>query len=101
MTENELRKVLGQKAKDLRKRAKLTQQQVAEKIGVYREDLSAFERRGEKIGSLEKINSIFDCLGYQLDISEKNYVDTAYCPDREGLEVTTRSMSFPCLPTIS
>jgi transcriptional regulator with XRE-family HTH domain len=70
-TENELRKVLGQKARELRKQAKLTQQQVAEKIGVYREDLSAFESRGEKIGSLEKINAIFECLGYQLDISEK------------------------------
>lgn len=71
MTENELRKVLGQKAKDLRKKAKLTQKQVAEKIGIYQNDLSAFESRGEKIGSLEKINAIFDCLGYQLDISEK------------------------------
>ena len=77
MTENELRKTLGQKAKELRKAAKLTQQQVAEKIGVYREDLSAFESRGEKIGSLEKINSIFDCLGYQLDISEKKTLLTS------------------------
>lgn len=67
MTENELRKLLGQKVREVRKKAKLTQQQLAEKIGIYQNDLSAFESRGEKIG-MEKITAIFECLGFELKI---------------------------------
>lgn len=71
MTED-LRKRLGQKAKELRKKAGLTQEEVAELIGVYRTDLSAFESRGEKIGSLESVNKLFESLGAELTVIEKD-----------------------------
>ena len=67
MNENELRKILGRKVREIRKKTKLTQQQLAEKIGVYQTDLSAFESRGEKIG-MEKISAIFECLGFEVKI---------------------------------
>ena len=70
MTED-LRKRLGQRAKELRKTAGLTQEALAEKIGVYRTDLSAFESKGEKIGSLEKVNELFEALGHELTVAEK------------------------------
>lgn len=70
MTED-LRKRLGQKAKELRKAAGLTQNELSDKIGVYRTDLSAFESRGERIGSLEKVNKLFEALGHELTVSAK------------------------------
>lgn len=70
MTED-LRKRLGQKAKELRKAAGLTQNELSDKIGVYRTDLSAFESRGKRIGSLEKINELFEALGHELTVSAK------------------------------
>ena len=70
MTED-LRKRLGQKAKELRKAAGLTQNELSDKIGVYRTDLSAFESRGKRIGSLEKVNKLFEALGHELTVSAK------------------------------
>lgn len=70
MTED-LRKRLGQKAKELRKAAGLTQNELSDKIGVYRTDLSAFESRGKRIGSLEKVNELFEALGHELTVSAK------------------------------
>lgn len=70
MTED-LRKRLGQRLKELRKTAGLTQEELSDKIGVYRTDLSAFESKGEKIGSLEKVNELFEALGYELTVAEK------------------------------
>jgi transcriptional regulator with XRE-family HTH domain len=67
----DLRKRLGQKAKELRKTAGLTQNELSDKIGVYRTDLSAFESKGERIGSLEKVNELFESLGYELTVAEK------------------------------
>lgn len=71
MNEKQLRKKLGAKARELRKKSKMTQQEVAEKLDIYQNDISAFETRGEKIGSLEKINELFSLFGYELNISEK------------------------------
>lgn len=70
MTED-IRKQLGEKARELRKNAKLTQQEVAEKLGVRQADLSSFETRGDVIGSVERINALFDLFGYELSVSEK------------------------------
>ena len=70
MTED-LRKRLGKRAKELRKIAGMTQDELSEKLGIYRTDLSAFESRGERIGSLEKVNELFEALGYELTVSEK------------------------------
>lgn len=71
MTENEYYKQLGDKIRSLRKKVKMTQDEVAQKSGVYRTDLSAFESRGERIRSAEKINKILSCLGYEIEFSEK------------------------------
>lgn len=71
MDENDFYKELGEKVKTLRKKAKMTQNEVAQKTGVYQTELSAFENRGEQIRSAEKINKILSCLGYGLEITEK------------------------------
>ena len=71
MTENEYYKQLGKKIRNLRKKVKMTQDKVAQKSGVYRTDLSAFESRGERIRSAEKINKILSCLGHKLDVAEE------------------------------
>ena len=70
MTEN-IRKLLGEKSRELRKQSKLTQQDVAEKLGVRQADISAFESKGEVIGSVERINGLFNLYGYELAITEK------------------------------
>lgn len=70
MTEN-VRKQLGEKARDLRKTLKMTQQDVAEKLGVRQADISAFESKGDVIGSIERINALFNLFGYEIDITQK------------------------------
>ena len=70
MTED-IRKQLGEKARELRKAAKLTQQEIAEKLGARQTDLSAFETKGDAIGSVERINALFNLFGYELNVSEK------------------------------
>ena len=70
MTEN-VRKQLGEKARDLRKTLKMTQKDVAEKLGVRQADISAFESKGDVIGSIERINALFNLFGYEIDITEK------------------------------
>lgn len=70
MTEN-IRKQLGEKARELRKSAKMTQQEVADKLGVRQTDVSAFESKGDVIGSVERINALFNLFDCELTISEK------------------------------
>ena len=67
----DIRKLLGEKARELRKAAKLTQQEVAERLGVRQADLSSFETKGDVIGSIERINALFGLFGYELNVSEK------------------------------
>jgi transcriptional regulator with XRE-family HTH domain len=71
MTEKEFYKMLGEKVKDLRKKSKMTQIQLAEKAGITQAELSKFESNGEKIRSADRINAILSCLGHKLDVSEK------------------------------
>ena len=70
MTEN-VRKKLGEKARELRKELKLTQQDVAEKLGVRQADISAFESKGDVIGSIERINALFELFGYEIEATQK------------------------------
>ena len=72
MTED-IYKTLGKKVRELRKKAKLTQQQLGQKAGVTQAELSKFENHGEEIRSVERINSLLNCLGFQLDLSEKKF----------------------------
>lgn len=67
----DLRKRLGEKAKELREKAGLTQKEVVSKLNIDQGALSAFENHGEKIGSLEKVNELFEALGYELTVREK------------------------------
>jgi len=67
-----IRKQLGHKFKELRAEKKKSQKEVADALGLYPTDLSAFENKGEKIGSIEKINALFEHLGYELTPQKKN-----------------------------
>ena len=67
---NQLRKRLGEKARELRLSKGLTQQQVAENQNIRQNDLSAFENHGKKIGSLESVGSLFEFFGYELTVTE-------------------------------
>ena len=44
---------------------------IATKLNVGQGALSAFENHGEKIGSLEKVNELFEALGHELTVAEK------------------------------
>lgn len=70
---------LGEKAKELRLASGMTQGEVAQKASellpgdekIYRPDLSAFEKKGEKITSASKINAIFSLFNYEWEPAEK------------------------------
>lgn len=75
MTDN-ARKYLGEEARKLRKKAKLTQTELVERLNkkfnfnLYQNDISAFENTGEKLG-LDRVLCLFEELGYTLTPSEK------------------------------
>lgn len=69
------RKKLGYKAKKLRKLSQKTQREIADAIGVYPNDLSAFEKHGNKLG-LDKITALFEFFGYELDVAPKKKAST-------------------------
>lgn len=71
MNEKDYYKIIGELVRKLRTQAKMTQNEVAEKSGVYRTDLSAFENRGEKIRAADKIDAILKVFGYTLASTEK------------------------------
>ena len=64
------RKRLGKIAKELRKKAKKSQQELADALNIARTDISAFEKRGEKLG-LERMETLFDFFGCEITVSEK------------------------------
>lgn len=66
----DIRKELGKKARELRKAMNKTQGDVAEAVDIYRNDLSAFEKHGDKLG-IDKIVSLFGYFGYELTVVEK------------------------------
>lgn len=66
MTEIEFYQKIGQKIKEFRKAAKLTQDDVAVKAEIYRTDLSAFESRGERIKSADIIRRIVEATGHTM-----------------------------------
>jgi transcriptional regulator with XRE-family HTH domain len=69
--EKDVYELLGEKVRELRKKAKLSQMDLAKKAGVSQSELSKFENRGEDIRSIGRVNALLTVLGYQLDISEK------------------------------
>ena len=72
MNENDFYKLMGEKLRALRKEAKITQEDLALKVGLHQGDLSAFESKGEKIRSADKINALFSVFGFELLPVEKD-----------------------------
>lgn len=70
----DIRKELGKKARELRKAMNKTQGDVAEAVNIYRNDLSAFEGHGDKLG-IDKIVSLFAYFGYELTVEKKKAVN--------------------------
>ena len=71
MSEFDVYKYLGEKVRELRKKAKMSQKELAKKANVTQPQLSKFENTGGELRSAASINSLLECLGYQLDFSEK------------------------------
>jgi len=67
---------LAEKCRELRKKAKISQKELAEKIGVDPTLITKFEKNGIKL-SAERLNDIFNVLGYELDLSEKKTLLTS------------------------
>lgn len=67
MTEQEFYCWLGAQVRELRKKAKMTQAQVAEKAGMYATDLSAFEKRGDKVKSANQLRLIVKATGHTME----------------------------------
>lgn len=66
MTEQEFYAWLGSKIREFRKLAKMSQEDICIKTGVYQTDLSKFEKRGERIRSAYTISSILEATGHTL-----------------------------------
>ena len=64
MNEQDFFKWLGEKVKQFRKKAKLTQDEVCAQVGVYQQDLSSFENHGKKIQNAFVINEIILATGH-------------------------------------
>lgn len=64
--EQDFRKILGEKAKQIRKGLKLKQEDVAAAINYPRTDISGFESRGERITTIERIEKLFNFYGYTI-----------------------------------
>jgi transcriptional regulator with XRE-family HTH domain len=64
--EKDYRKILGRKAKEIRKKLKLRQEDVANAIDFPRTDISGFESQGERITTIERIEKLFNFYGYTI-----------------------------------
>ena len=65
---------LGNAFKELRKKAQLSQKDIAERTGISQAEISKFENKGEEVRSVARINTLFECLGYELKLSEKKII---------------------------
>ena len=77
------RKRLGKIAKELRKKAKKSQQELADALNIARTDISAFEKRGEKLG-LERMETLFDFFGCEITVSEKKLLRRSHNRETTG-----------------
>lgn len=70
---------LGEKICTLRQSLGFTQKELADKASellpegerIYQTDLSTFEKRGERLTSINKIEALLTALGFGLTVSEK------------------------------
>lgn len=68
---DDIYKVFGEKVRELRETAGLSQGELADMAGIYQTELSAFEKQGAKIRGADKINKILSALGYELQPVKK------------------------------
>lgn len=66
MTEQEFFRDIGAKIKTLRKKANMTQKEVAEKAEVYQTDLSSLENGVDKIKSIDRLRRIVEATGHNM-----------------------------------
>jgi transcriptional regulator with XRE-family HTH domain len=75
MTKEVFLQEMGQRVRDLRKKAGLTQKEVAAKANIEQPTLSTFEAKGERIESADIIRRIVEATGHTMgdlfDPSEK------------------------------
>lgn len=64
-------KQLGEKIREVRRKAKVSQKAIAEKLKIDQALISKFENQGEKLPA-ERIDEILDMLGYELGLVKKN-----------------------------
>jgi len=64
MNEQDFFKWLGEKVRQFRKQAKMTQEEVCKQVGIYSQDLSSFENHGKKIQNAYVINEIILATGH-------------------------------------
>ena len=64
-------KMFGEKIRELREQAGMTQGELAAKCGIYQTELSAFEKNGGRIRGADRINQILSALGCELQIGKK------------------------------
>jgi transcriptional regulator with XRE-family HTH domain len=62
---------IAQETKRLRKEQKLTQKEMADKVGITRQTLSKLEQGSIDKVSLQVFLKVLDVLGYELEISKR------------------------------
>ena len=67
MTEQDFYKWIGERIREFRKASKMTLDEVGEKTGVYAQDLSKFEKYGDKIKSAYTIKEIIEATGHTME----------------------------------
>ena len=72
-----IEKSIGQRIKEQRKKNKLTQEQLAEKLGMSKNHLSAIERGVYRV-QIETLVMIINCLGCTADDLFCDVIDTGY-----------------------
>lgn len=72
-----IEKSIGQRIKEQRKKNKLTQEQLSEKLGMSKNHLSAIERGVYRV-QIETLVMIINCLGCTADDLFCDVIDTGY-----------------------
>lgn len=62
--------MIGEKIRHIRKQSNMTQQELADKIGVSRQYISQIEKGVDSL-SVKKLCSILDVLGFEIDFKSK------------------------------
>lgn len=72
-----IERLIGERIKEQRKKNKLTQEQLSEKLGISKNHLSAIERGVYRV-QIETLVMIINCLGCTADDLFCDVIDTGY-----------------------